>query len=114
MKIDEIMEQVDIYIESVCDTILNGNGNSISDDESKLRAMIEDALKVPDGWQLVPVEPTYEMLDAACISQCGYIDTTFKEWAEKHSNGIIERIRNYLSGDYKAMLSAAPTYEVTK
>jgi hypothetical protein len=51
------------------------------------------------------------MLDAACISQAGYIDTTFKEWADKHSNGIVERIRNYLSADYKAMLSAAPEYE---
>jgi hypothetical protein len=93
-KIDEIMAQVDIYIESVCDTILNGNGHSISDDESKLRAIIEDALKVPDGWQLVPIEPADDMLDAACISQAGHINTTFKEWADNHSQSVKHESKN--------------------
>jgi mannitol-1-phosphate/altronate dehydrogenase len=105
-KTDEIMQQVDNYVSLIIER------SSAADSQlAILRAMIDDALKAPDGWQLVPVEPTDEMLDAACISQGGYISTTFKEWADKHSNGIVERIRNYLSGDYKAMLSAAPEYK---
>jgi hypothetical protein len=104
-KIYEIMEQVEtveLYIPGT---------SSYHEEKAKLRAMIEDALKAPDGWKLVPVEPTDEMLDATFISQYGYINTTFKELADKHSGGIVEQIRNYLSGDYKAMLSAAPEYE---
>jgi hypothetical protein len=110
-KTDEIMEQIDIYTELICDSILSGEGHLVSHAEAKLRLILEDALNAPDGWKLVPVEPTDEMLDAACISQAGYINTTFKEWADNHSNGIVERIRKYLSGDYKAMISAAPECE---
>jgi hypothetical protein len=68
-------------------------------------------IEVPVGWKLVPIEPTDEMLDATCVSQYGYINKTFKELADKHSNGIVEQIRDYLSGDYKAMLSASPEYK---
>jgi hypothetical protein len=114
-KIDEIMVQVGYvarsYMQVQRDFINDSKFIEHTTEINKLRAMIEDSLKAPDGWQLVPVYPTDEMLDAACISQAGYIDTTFKEWADKHSNGIVERIRNYLSADYKAMLSAAPEYE---
>jgi hypothetical protein len=110
-KIDEIMSQHRLCGDLRIDPFSVVSGK-LEGAEAKLRAMIGDALKDPAGWKLVPVEPTDEMLDAACISQGGYIDTTLKEWADKHSNGIVERIHNYLSSDYKAMLSAAPECEV--
>jgi hypothetical protein len=62
----------------------------LDDAESKLRVMIEDALKVPDGWKLVPVEPTTEMLEAGVEENLG---------------------RDMEVCIYKAMLSSAPTYE---
>jgi hypothetical protein len=106
-KIDEIMAQYrlcgDLRIDpfSVISVKLEGA-------EAILRTMIEDALKVPAGWKLVPVNPTDEMLDATFTARYGYVNTTFKELADKHSNGVVEQIRDHLSGEYKAMLSAAP------
>jgi hypothetical protein len=106
------MEQVGAvarsYVQVQYDFENNLNAIAHTAEVDKLRSIIEDAMKAPGGWKLVPVEPTDEMLDATCISQYGYISTTFKELADKHSNGIVEQIRDYLSGDYKAMLSAAP------
>jgi hypothetical protein len=45
-KTDEIMEQVDIYTDLVCDTASSNCGHLVSHAEAKLRAMIEDAMKV--------------------------------------------------------------------
>ena len=47
------------------------------------------AQSVPEGWQLVPIEPTKEMCDAYC-------------------EGSIAPIGNLSCYGYKAMLSAAP------
>jgi hypothetical protein len=114
-KTDKIMEQVGkfaiIYSDIKENSIDSENIELIGSVVDKLKAVIEDAIEVPVGWKLVPIKPTDEMLDATCVSQYGYINTTFKELADKHSNGIVEQIRDYLSGDYKAMLSASPEYK---
>ncbi|HBN7019265.1 TPA: DUF550 domain-containing protein [Escherichia coli] len=48
---------------------------------------------IPDGWQLVPVEPTKEMIDAGWLHFMGTKNPSSK-------------------GTYKAMLAAAPQQEV--
>jgi hypothetical protein len=53
--IDEIMAQYrlcgDLRIDPF--SVISGK---LEGAESKLRAMIEDAMKAPDGWRLVPVD----------------------------------------------------------
>jgi hypothetical protein len=51
---------------------------------------------VPDGWKLVPIEPTPEMIDAAC---CGWV--------------IRDREMRKRLKIYRAMIAAAPNYGVT-
>jgi hypothetical protein len=66
---------------------------------------------VPDGYKLVPIEPTEEMLQAGCLSQQATPEyTNYEDWCNSHSGGIIERIKGYLRKDYFAMLDAAPDY----
>jgi hypothetical protein len=54
-KIDEIMAQYrlcgDLRIDPF--SVISGK---LEGAEAKLRTMIEDGMKVPDGWQLVPVD----------------------------------------------------------
>lgn len=63
----------------------------LADEVVRLRS----GVKIPDGWKLVPVEPTDDMALAA-------IKVTLRN---PSVNGVQQ---------YKAMLSAAPEYEVTK
>jgi hypothetical protein len=65
----------------------------LDDAESKLRVMIENAMKAPDGWKLVPVICT-PGIEAVYSNDTGAYQTA----QELHD----------------AMLSAAPTYEVKK
>jgi hypothetical protein len=62
-KIDQIMGQYRLCGDLRIDPFSVVSGK-LDGAESKLRAMIEDALKAPDGWKLVPVEPTRAMLEA--------------------------------------------------
>jgi hypothetical protein len=107
MKIDEIMEQVDNYASLVI------TRHPASDNQlAKLRAMIEDAMKAPDGWKLVPVEPDELSIQAGCLEQSDSYYKSYKKWADSHSSGIVNRLRNLVICDYKAMISAAPECEV--
>ena len=61
--------------------------------------------------KLVPIVPTEEMIQAACLSQQNgdtYYDT-YAEWWDSHSSGISERIRCYLVNEYKSFITAAPS-----
>ena len=69
------------------------------------------ALAVPDGWKLVPVEPTEEMIQAACLTQSNVQVGSYSEWRDNHSSGISERIRELVVRDYHAMLAAFPAAE---
>jgi Lar family restriction alleviation protein len=53
-----------------------------------------DMFAVPDGWVMVPVEPTYMMIIAGCEVQCG--------------SQVSYQDANFMKLEYKAMLSAAP------
>ena len=61
-----------------------------------------------EGWVSVPIEPTKEMIQAACLNQAVNSFKTYEEWAESHSNGIVEKIVGLEIATYKAMISAAP------
>lgn len=52
---------------------------------------------VPDGYKVVPIEPTKEMMDAALMADCGEIDP-----------------RSIIYADYKAMLAASPAAKGAK
>ena len=65
--------------------------NACLDEVARLNAAPVQQVSVPDGWKLVPVEPTHEMLGAALMNQVECLDA-------------VEVIRT----DYKAMLAAAP------
>lgn len=71
--------------------------------------MMRDA---PDGWKLVPVEETEEMLDAANGALQALIDSVPPEERPKRwprdSGGYRIRTREKMSARYRAMLSAAP------
>lgn len=62
---------------------------------------------VAEGYKLVPLEPTEEMIQAGCLSQQATPEyDNYDDWFNSHSGGIVERIRNYLRKDYCAMLAA--------
>ena len=64
---------------------------------------------VAEGYKLVPLEPTEEMIQAGCLSQQSTPEyDNYEDWCNSHSGGIIERIKSYLRKDYRAMLAAAP------
>lgn len=55
---------------------------------------------------MLPTTPTEAMIRAACLNQCDEKYASYEEWCDSHTSGIVERIRNYLIADYKAMVSA--------
>ena len=72
-------------------------------------AALRKAGQVPEGYKLVPLEPTEEMIQAGCLSQQATPEyDNYDDWFNSHSGGIVERIRNYLRKDFRVMLAAAP------
>lgn len=67
------------------------------------------AAGAPEGWKLVPVEPTDEMQDAAGESVYGYSRYQAEEWgkSEKFESSAYVGVEAY-----RAMLAAAPNHEV--
>ena len=59
----------------------------------------------------VPVEPTEEMIRAACLNQSGEKFASYEDWWNSHTTGISDKIRRYVAEDYKAMIAAAPAIE---
>lgn len=75
----------------------------LTDYAALLRERESASARVPDGWQLVPIEPTDEMIDKGTDQyECEQGDT----WYRNHqlSEGDCIAI-------YKAMLAAAPKPE---
>ncbi len=69
-------------------------------DSSRMRAALSGKLPepaAPEGWKLVPVEPTHDMLYV--IVNCGHFDVVQPEMAAKY---------------YRAMLAAAPNPDSSK
>ena len=62
-----------------------------------------------EGWVSVPIEPTEEMIQAACVNQAVSAFASYEKWAGSHSNGIVKKVRALEIDTYKAMIQAAPT-----
>lgn len=63
-------------------------------------------LVIPSSW------PTEEMIQAGCISQYqpapGQHLSTYEEWVYNTSGGTVDRIRDMLTAEFRAMAAAAP------
>ena len=71
-------------------------------DQANVRRFIEQAGAVPEGWQLVPVEPTREMLLAQ-------IAEPLRDLVPGHE--AEEEVLGYERETYRSMLAAAPKQE---
>lgn len=58
--------------------------------------------RIPNGWKLVPEEPTAEMLAAADLNHND---------GSAHDQNLAEVSKRYFTARYKAMLAAAPEAE---
>ncbi|MDR5824724.1 hypothetical protein [Caballeronia sp. LZ043] len=61
----------------------------------------------------VPAVPTEEMIRAACLAQSKERFGSYEAWFDSHSGGVSERIRELVTGDYLAMIAAAPQSQVS-
>lgn len=66
---------------------------------------LEDKL-VPEGFKVVPIEPTEEMIQTSCLAQSSVKYNTYEEWADGLSNGIVEMIRKFENNSYRTMVGA--------
>ena len=63
----------------------------------------------PATHKIVPIEPTEEQIRAACLRQCTDPEiSTYEEWAEAHSNRVVDEIRKLETATYIEMVKAAP------
>ena len=63
----------------------------------------------PLGYKLVPIDPTEEMIRAACLVQEVHKKyESYEAWRDSQLGGTAELIRSLLVGDYKAMLNVSP------
>ena len=60
--------------------------------------------------KVVPIEPTNETLEWACLNQSDMPYETYAEWANSHSSGVVDMIRGFIRSDYQSMIAAAPEY----
>lgn len=72
----------------------------------ELTAQLSEALTVPPGYRIVPIEPTPEMFEAAGESLWGYTREKANEWAKLDK---FESQADRGVAAYAAMLDAAPT-----
>lgn len=98
-KVDEIMEQV-------LDVIHASNGDSYHGEKAKLRAMIADAVKETTRLESIR---SAELVKTITTCQSEYFN----------DKGELKKVTHVMSPDSllaisKALLSAAPEYEVTK
>jgi hypothetical protein len=91
-------------------TVQDSPGTVVSITVDDLRALLARQPAAIDKGEAVyvPVEPTEAMIRAACLNQSKAQFSSYEEWLDSHSSGVSERIRDLVSGDYRAMIAAAP------
>ena len=65
-----------------------------------------EPVSVPDGWVLVPVEPSSEMLDAAARASMQHLLDCIHDPAKVDQLGSAENIRKTHASRYRSMISA--------
>ncbi|KAF2282289.1 hypothetical protein GH714_044133 [Hevea brasiliensis] len=63
---------------------------------------VSDGCKVPEGWKLVPIEPTTEM------KRDFFFRSDFSEWRSEHKDGLECYYHDNVMRIWRAMLAAAP------
>lgn len=58
------------------------------------------------GYVSMPLIPTEEMIQAACLAQSTEKFSSYADWWNSHSSGVSEKIRRMLVEDYLAMVGA--------
>ena len=86
-------------LESIIDAYYGGDSTGVSSAYERLRRNIHQSPPVPEGWTVVPVEPTREMLLAQ-------IAEPLRELVAGHE--AEEEVLCYEREKYRAMLAAAP------
>lgn len=83
-------------------------GNSKEELTSYIQSLesITESDVVPDGFKLVPIEPTEKMIQAACMAQSAVKFNTYAEWAGSLSNGVVEMIRKFEISSYRSMVGS--------
>lgn len=75
----------------------------------------QSAPPVPrDDQVLMPREPSEGMIRAACLHQSVDKFPTYQDWRNSHSSGVSERIRDYVAGEYRAMVEAHEQSEASR
>jgi hypothetical protein len=72
-------------------------------------ALRAQGARVPDGWQLVPVEPTDEMLTAAARASMKHLIDCINDPSKAKEVGSEEMCKLTHASRYHSMLSSAPT-----
>lgn len=88
--------------------MLESDYNSSKDELGDYIQSLEDKL-VPSGFKVVPIEPTEEMIRAACMNQSSVKFDTYEEWADSLSNGVVSMIRRFEVSTHKSMVGAYST-----
>jgi len=78
-------------------------------DVSPAIAAIDAALAVPDGWVLVPKEPTDEMLTAAARASMRHLIDCIHDPARAKEVGSEKMCKQTHASRYRSMIAAAPT-----
>lgn len=68
-------------------------------------------LRVPDGWKLVPIEPTEDMVIRGFESKPDQFWSTPEEWAEYEAMSGCQQAAHKATLCWQAMLAAAPEVE---
>ncbi|WP_336702517.1 hypothetical protein [Pantoea dispersa] len=68
-------------------------------------------LRVPDGWKLVPIEPTEDMVIRGFESKPDQLWSTPEEWAEYEAMSGCQQAAHKATLCWQAMLAAAPEVE---
>lgn len=66
---------------------------------------------IPDGWRLVPVEPTPEMLTAAARASMQHLIDCIFDPRRAHEVGSEEMCKLTHAERYRSMIAAAPEYK---
>ena len=75
----------------------------------KLEPLYLHTEPIPEGWQLVPIEPTEEMTDCGAQGMASFQEDSV--WPDSWDATQVKGMRHDATKAYRYMLAAAPKYE---